>query len=111
MRAVDVTSGSGFTERLVAKGASVLATEAPSTLVVEDVSGNSQRFVVPPTPLVDAHADLVLQIINIARALPAPSTEPSRGGPRRTARGPARRSTVFFGQHSPSRNERNESLG
>ena len=78
MRAVDVTSGSGFTERLVAKGASVLATEAPSTLVVEDVSGNSQRFVVPPTPLVDAHADLVLQIINIARELPAPSTEPSR---------------------------------
>jgi hypothetical protein len=78
MRAVDVTSGSGFTERLVAKGASVLATEAPSTLIVEDVSGNSQRFVVPPTPLVDAHADLVLQIVTIARALPAPSSEPSR---------------------------------
>ena len=78
MRAVDVTSGSGFTERLVAKGASVLATEAPSTLVVEDVSGNSQRFVVPPTPLVDAHADLVLQIVTIARALPAHSPEPSR---------------------------------
>ncbi len=62
----------------MAKGASVLATEAPSTLVVEDVSGNSQRFVVPPTPLVDAHADLVLQIVTIARALPAHSPEPSR---------------------------------
>ena len=59
----------------MAKGASVLATEAPSTLVVEDVSGNSQRFVVPPTPLVDAHADLVLQIVTTARALPAPSSE------------------------------------
>ena len=62
----------------MAKTTSVLATEAPLTLVVEDASGNSQRFVVPPTPLVDAHADLVLQIINIARALPAPSSKPSR---------------------------------
>ena len=71
MRAVDVTSGSGFTERLVAK-----TTEAPSTLVVEDASGNSQQFTIWPTPLVDA--DLVLQIVTIARALPAPSSEPSR---------------------------------
>ena len=79
MRAVDVSSdSSSLAERFVAKTTSVLATEAPLTLVVEDASGNSQRFVVPPTPLVDAHADLVLQIINIARALPAHSPEPSR---------------------------------
>ena len=72
MRSVDVSREAGsLTERLVAK-----TTEAPSTLVVEDASGNSQQFTIWPTPLVDA--DLVLQIVTIARALPAPSSEPSR---------------------------------
>ena len=79
----------------MAKGASVLATEAPSTLVVEDVSGNSQRFVVPPTPLVDAHADLVLQIVTIARALPAHSPSRRAACPSTTARRSRRRAVLF----------------
>jgi hypothetical protein len=65
IQSVEVAApGGSFTERLVATTAS-----APSALVVVDASGNSARFVVPPTPLVDAHADLVLQILSIARAL------------------------------------------
>ena len=65
IQSVEVAApGGSFTERLVATTAS-----APSALVVVDASGNSARFVVPPTPLVDAHADLVLQIVRLARAL------------------------------------------